>query len=354
MNDVMVLIPALNPPPGLVDYVDSLINHGFRNILVINDGSRAEFDFIFHELTKRKACMIESHAVNLGKGRAIKNGINHLLVNPRYQECCGMVTADSDGQHSVEDVKNVGLAMKENAGTLVLGTRDFNSEQVPPKSRYGNKITRQVFRLLYGKRISDTQTGLRGISREIAHLYIALAGERFSYETNVLIETVRNQAEVTEVPIQTIYFNRNAETHFRPFHDSLTIYALLFRSFFRYTVSSLSSSAIDLGMFYLCVTTGRGIETNLRIVMATIIARGISSWFNYNMNRSFVFSQKGDRNQSAARYYLLVMLQMMCSAYLVVAGYSLLHLPETVVKIFVDMFLFLISFQIQRSYVFQK
>ena len=67
-----------------------------------------------------------------------------FLTLPNLDEYNGVVTADSDGQHRVEDVIKLAKEVEENPDTLILGCRDFDLEQVPPKSKFGNKITMEL------------------------------------------------------------------------------------------------------------------------------------------------------------------------------------------------------------------
>ena len=71
---------------------------------------------------------------------------------------------------------------------LILGVRAFDQENVPAKSQFGNNLTRKVFRTLYKVDISDTQTGLRGIPTDFMKILLDVPGERFEFETRMLIK----------------------------------------------------------------------------------------------------------------------------------------------------------------------
>ena len=75
----VVLIPALNPSETLIDYVQELISSGFERIVVVDDGSAAENQYIFSELNGNDEVFLLHHAKNYGKGRALKNGFNFIL-----------------------------------------------------------------------------------------------------------------------------------------------------------------------------------------------------------------------------------------------------------------------------------
>ncbi len=357
--NVAIIIPALNPDERLIAYVSELQNAGQNHIIVVDDGSSSGKRPVFFRLHEM-GCTVLRNAVNLGKGRTLKNTFNYCLTCSDFQtendpekRIGGVITVDSDGQHTVADVLEIQKALSENADSLVLGVRDFGKDNVPAKSAFGNKMTREAIRLLYGGNITDTQTGLRGISFQLLPLYLDLYGERFEYETNMLIESLRKKVPVKQIEIQTVYENENKGTHFRPVVDSWKIYRLIFGTFFKYTFSSLSSALIDLGLFQLLTMLLGGEGIGIRVWMATIGARIISSLYNYSVNRNIVFKGKQKTGTTLLKYYILCACQMCASAALVYFFCTIAGLPEIVIKIFVDTFLFLLSFQIQRRWIFE-
>lgn len=352
MRHSVILIPSLSPDEKLVPYVEELIGQGFAHIIVVNDGSTKEYDPVFLRL-ESMGCIVLKHAVNYGKGRALKNGFNEFLNRfGQEKEICGIITADSDGQHLVKDVVRMDQKLAEagrNEERLFLGVRDFDQANVPPKSKFGNKITCFFFRLLYGLRISDTQTGLRGITTGGVKNFLALKGERFEYETSMLIAAVRSRIPVEELTIETVYLENNSGTHFRPLQDSVIIYSILLGEFIKYILSSLSASVIDILLFSILAAWIPGTKG---IWIATVLARIVSSLYNYSMNRKVVFASGGDMKRSLWRYYALCAVQGACSAGLVSGFVGLLHVPKTACKVVVDTVLFFVSYQIQRRFVF--
>lgn len=266
----------------------------------------------------------------------------------------GIITADSDGQHLAEDVLGLSNALDEaKVETLFLGSRSFDYDFVPLKSKFGNKLTSGIFRLLYGKKIRDTQTGLRAISKELVWNYLDLSGERFEYEINMLIDAARRHTCVKELPIKTVYINQNSETHFDPIRDSWRIYKVIFSNFFKYVISSLSSSVLDLAAFQFFVWIFSFLQTNIALLVSTVVARIISSLFNFYVNKTVVFQKKSNGKMQLVKYYILCILQMSVSALALVGVHTLFHGKELVEKIVVDGLLFLISYQIQRIWVFK-
>jgi glycosyltransferase involved in cell wall biosynthesis len=220
-----VLVPAWQPDSGLVMLVDALLNAGFGSVVVVDDGSGTCYFDIFEVLRPCSGVVVLTHAVNLGKGRALKTGFNHVLS--AMPDVDAVVTADADGQHRVHDIAAVAMCLLSAEGEVVLGTREFGKE-VPWRNWFGNRVTRFLFGLVAGVRVRDTQTGLRGFSREVLPELLVLGGERYEYEMSVLAYICKRTVPV-ELPIETLYLEGNRSSHFHPLWDSIRIYRVLMR-----------------------------------------------------------------------------------------------------------------------------
>lgn len=354
---VVALIPSLNPDEKLPQTVKGLFAAGFSHVLLIDDGSRQACQPIFEELALLPGCTVLHHEVNKGKGRALKTGFQYYLENFDQTVFAGVVTADADGQHLPEDIYQSALPLLDpkKKYALTLGTRNFDEEQVPFKSRNGNKITTIVFKLLYGKLINDTQTGLRGIANRYLPVCLELKGERFEYEINMLIDAARRKLKMVEVPIQTVYFDNNRETHFHPVKDSIRIYRVMLASFFRFACSGLISFLADQGLFALFEKLIlSGLLAVYSIPLATLVARVLSSLLNYSLNRAYVFESKNTGKEAILRYYILCAVQLVASAACVTLLHTLTKGNASLLKLLVDTVLFLFSYRIQQSWVFKQ
>lgn len=358
--ETVILIPALHPDHLLTDYVDDLVTHGFKHILIVDDGSGPDYAELFDALKRKPGCEVIGYPVNNGKGHALKFGLRFIQAN--YPDAPGVVTADSDGQHTAPDVLKVSIALQEHPDDLIIGSRDFKADNVPKKSRAGNRLTSFFFALLYGKWLPDTQTGLRGFSKDLITFMLDVPGERFEYEMNMLITASGRHIDFQPVAIQTIYIEENRRTHFRPFQDSMQIYIQLFKNFFRYASASGLSTVLDIALFtlldkWLLPLTGISpVQTvlwkiSLQVLLATAIARAVSAFFNYKVNKSFVFQIEKSRG-SLTRYLLLAVLVMATSAGLVSGLHNGLGMDKTLLKAIVDTLLFFINYRLQRSWVF--
>lgn len=349
-----VIIPALNPGEELLDYIRALTARGVKKVILVDDGSAPEYQSVFAAAREIPECDVLVHEVNRGKGRALKDAFSRYRKAGYDRSFNGVITADADGQHTAEDVEKVSRAMDEashdGGRVLVLGEREFGND-VPFRSKFGNSITAVLFRALYHIKLRDTQTGLRGLPNEVIDEFTELDGERYEYEMNMLIRCSEKKIPIKSVTIETIYLEGNKSSHFNPLVDSFKIYRLLLGTFFRYTLSSLSSFLIDIGMFQLLVMLLKPVTGNY-IFASTVGARVISAVYNYTVNRKLVFKSKSTVASSGVRYFVLCVVQMILSALLVSFFYGIIKIPESLVKIVVDTVLFLISYRIQKRFVF--
>jgi len=357
-NRITVVLPSLNPDEKLRLVVEGLTRVGFDDIIIVNDGSDEAHLPNFPSPEEFPNIEILTHEVNRGKGAALKTAFAHFLGTREGR--VGVVTVDGDNQHHPEDVLACAEVLCAIPRNVILGVRDFSGPDVPARSRSGNRITSFVFRVFCGMKISDTQTGLRAIPVEHLSRMLEVEGDRFEYETNMLLELKRGHIKWTEVPIRTVYIEENQTSHFRPIVDSWRIYKLIFK----FMLSSAAGCIVDLGVFWLLALIFGVAQTNLMIYLYTAAARLISSLTNFAINRRVVFRSGGSVGKTLLRYYTLAIPQMLVSAFLVDwVAYGLLHayassdggaLGITVIKAIVDTVLFFISFRIQRDWVFRE
>ena len=357
-----MLIPAYKPDDKLITYVKALAEAGVPKIIVVDDGGGEPFASIFDEVRTVPECTVLVHEVNKGKGRALKTGLSYYLENCTGLD--GVVTGDADGQHTLEDTMNVARLMAQKPQSLILGSRDFDQDDVPPRSKFGNKMTTVVFKLFHGKHVGDTQTGLRGIPNDIIPFFTDIEGERYEYEMNMLIECAERNIEIEEVPIKTVYIDDNSSSHFNVLRDSMRIYWLLSKTFIFYLISGFTAYLIDVLVFWLLSHALPSVkEVNVGgwflTAFATAPARIISSVANFFMNKILVFKKNGDRAKSMLRFVILVVGVWALSTTLVwffanIVFGGVNENIKTVIKMIVDALLVIVTFTMQRIWVFKK
>ncbi|KKI89330.1 hypothetical protein WQ54_25975 [Bacillus sp. SA1-12] len=353
MDKYAIIIPVLNPTENLVEYVHSLLEAGAAQIIVVNDGSKEELTYIFTQLKKMASCTVLTHDKNKGKGRALKTAFSYFLNH--FQDLHGVVTADADGQHSFEDVCKVAKALENKKGELILGVRDFTGTDVPFRSLIGNRFTSLIFQILYGYKLRDTQTGLRGISKSHLPFLLNIKGERYEYEINMLIHSKKMSLSFFELPIQTIYLDHNAGSHFNSFVDSIKIFIKLISGFLHYSYAIILSGIIDIGSFILLASfLLKGLPLEARVFYATLVSRMLSSSFNFYMNRKYVFKAGNHFILSMLKYYVLCFCIIYASYLLITSANLAIGIPVIIAKICADIILGIASYEIQLHWVFKN
>jgi putative flippase GtrA len=353
MRSCAIIIPVLNPTENLIVYVKTLLAEGAAQTIVVNDGSKEELTSIFTELNTIEGCTVLTHEKNKGKGRALKTAFNYFLNHNK--DLNGVITADADGQHSVEDVCKVANALEITKGEIILGVRGFSESNVPVRSYIGNKTTSLIFQLLYGYKLKDTQTGLRGIPKEELAWIMELKGERYEYEINMLIYAKKMHVKISEIPIQTLYFDNNASSHFNSIVDSLKIFRKLISGFLHYSYSTIISGVIDISSFiFLANFLLLGLPLEARVFYATFVSRMLSSSCNFYINRKFVFNNKNKLISSIIKYYLLCFSLIYASYILITSANIYMGANLILAKICTDLILGIVSYELQLHWVFKK
>jgi len=344
---VVLLIPAYKPSASLPELIRSVRDYDSSGIiaavLVVDDGSGPEFGPVFRAAKTEAGAIVISHAVNLGKGAALKSGFNHALL--RWTTASGIVTADADGQHAPRDILRVASELSEHPDQLVLGARKF-TRGVPFRSRFGNTTTRLVFRAFTGLALADTQTGLRGWPRALCLSSLRIPVNGYDVETECMVRA-RSQgslARVREIPIETIYLDGNSSSHFNPLRDSMRIYYV----FLRYCGSSAITAAVDYLAFFLILSRTGSLASSQFGARAFAVL--VSFWLAHRL----VFQSSKSRLRSFLQFMLLVSVMGTISYALITLMRDHLGMGMLAAKILAESALFAGNFTIQREFIFAK
>ena len=344
---MILLIPAYEPTASLVELIRTARTVApLMIVVVVDDGSGAGFDAVFRSAEAEGADVLRYRG-NRGKGFALRAGFQRVLERYRGE---AVVTADSDGQHSITDIMRVADRVTAGAAPIVLGGRRFSGD-VPARSRLGNSVSRLAFRAATGESIHDTQTGLRGFSADTLPWLLTIDGDRFEYELNVLLGAIAEGRPVDEIPISTIYLEHNASSHFRPIVDSVRV----MRPLVRFGAVSFGSFVIDVVVLELLFFISSS------LVLSVVGARVASATANFLANRALVFGAKStgtgsDRRgfvRSALRYLVLAVC-LLAASYASIGALTGLGMPLLAAKILTDVTLYAVSFQVQRTVVFAR
>jgi glycosyltransferase involved in cell wall biosynthesis len=339
-ENLRVIIPAYKPDNILFSLVEELSERKFH-IIVVNDGSGVVYQKLFQSIATLPHTTLLEHACNRGKGEALKTAFN-FIVCQQQDAIKGVITADADGQHTPEDIEKVACQFTDRPDSLILGCRKMN-HQVPFRSRFGNQLTRKVFSVLSGQRVSDTQTGLRGIPATLIPDLLALKSSAYDFELDMLLLAARKKMPIVEIPIRTIYLDDNAGSHFNPIIDSLKIYFV----FLRFIGAGLLCGVLDyLGFLFIYSITGN-------ILFSESVARFIFVLLNFSLNKTLVFKSEAGLFRTLVEYLALVLVNLFLS-YSMIQALNSMGVSVAVSKLVALFILSIFNFAVQRTFIFRN
>jgi glycosyltransferase involved in cell wall biosynthesis len=340
MSTIVFLIPSYQPTALSCELLEGLRKLDSSPIVVVDDGSGSTYRELFQRARRLPGTTVLTNAINLGKGAALKHGMNHILVN--HPDCVGVVTADADGQHAVSDILKVANELRSRPTEAVFGSRDFNRD-VPLRSKIGNTISRYVYRFLIGLELSDTQTGLRGLPRRLMELSLAIRSNRYEFETEQLIAAKSAGFKFGEVSIKTVYIDNNSGSHFNPVLDSFRIYFVLLR----YALSSIATALSDLLVFYILTVNG------MSTLGANMTARAFALWVQFMLLKKYVFKSTAGLPIFGA-YVAYVFFSGYVSS--VMQGQFAEHVIASplLAKIVVEVVIWIFNFMFLRDIIFRR
>ena len=355
-SNAVVIIPALNPPASLVQYVGSLVDCGFSRIVVVNDGSRTDKLPVFMKL-KRLGAVVIDHESNRGQGASLRTGFQYYLEH--FQGASdGVITLNADRQIYPEDAVKIASSLHNEQAmgsfALVVGTRDLNGKLVGDYDYRMGGIMKLLYHMLMGVHLNDPLSGVFGIPDLRIRQCLDIEGDGFAYVTSLTMSF--EKIGFLQVPIEYVQYEEGVERTFRKVADTVRILYTIFKKFILYSITSVSASILDVIMF--SIFTGITFRGNpLGIVYGTICARLISASANYLLTKHFVFHFKSDSAQgttkSAGAFMILSAAQCLCSAFAVSAMKALFGGSAVGFKVLVDMTLFFISYKLQHKYIFK-
>lgn len=341
---MVAVIPAYQPDEKLLGVAESLLKQTDYAVLIVDDGSRESCQPIFAQLEGYDRITVLHHEVNKGKGAAMKTAFRYIQEHMPEEE--GLITIDADGQHLTPDVIRVVNTFREHRDALVTGSRRFTGD-VPFKSMAGNTITRGVFAISTGVRVYDTQTGLRAFATALIPQMLSLQGDRYEYEISQLLYCCRERIPIVEVPIETVYIEDNASSHFHPLRDGWKIYKIILS----FASSSLLSFLFEYVVF---LALSALIEDTLvgKLLISTVVSRVLSSILNYYLNQKMVFEQHN--RTSFVKYVITAVLVYGLHYGLLYLSTFTIGIPRTIGYILVQLIVYPVSFYLQRKFVFIK
>lgn len=342
---IFVIIPAYESDEKLINILQEIKLKTDYAIVVVDDGSSIDKSTIFQKAEEYGKVL--RHLSNLGKGRAIKTALSYIQDNITVDT--GIAVMDSDGQHKVEDMIKVSKGLENNKDNLVIGSRRFPGN-IPARSKFGNTLTKHVFRLATGVKVNDTQTGLRAFSSKQIPFLMKIPGDRYEYEMNMLLESAKSNITITEIPIETVYLDKNNSSHFRVIKDSVRIY----KDIIKFSCASFASFLVDFLIYSIMIWLTKDLVAGTSLFISNITARVISASFNFYINKRYVFDNKDHLLKAAVKYFLLALFILAVNTGLLTILNAYVLKSKLISKIIIEFTLFIFSWSVQRFYIFRR
>ena len=340
----VIIIPAFKPSEDLPAYCAELNNlENLFKIILVNDGSPDSFNRIFDKCSQVDKVHLIHFQHNRGKGAAIKAAVEKTIQYAKKEKIVSIITVDADGQHNLNDVTKLSNEALINPNSLILGVRKFDGE-VPLKSKIGNYLTAKILRVFFAlKTEGDSQTGLRAIPMNLSKKIIEAKGQKYEFETEMLLIAKSQNIHILNIPIDTIYIDNNKLSSFRPFKDSLRIYLVLFK----YGLSSMIAILCEFLIFI-----SFNIFSDFNPFYSNIISRASSIFIHYQLIKIFPFKGRELQNLGSLKYILLAIFNSF------IVGIFLNFQAEgsnlILIKAFFDSILFFMNFLIINFFIFKK
>lgn len=353
MTETYVIIPSYHPTEVLVGLTRSICEKGYH-LIVVDDANGEESRGVLDALDPRT--VILRHDVSRGKGASIKTGLAYvrdcLAALPPLEGGFDRPThtvafMDADGQESPDDLERVLEAARTPEGRyrLTIGVCAFERKKylIP---RIGHAITCGIFRLLVGAKLSHSFTCLRACPAEYVDKLLEVEGDRYEYETNVMVHFARHEAGFNEVSIRD--GEVRPQKNFRVIRDSLRVIGGLLR----FTASSMLSYALEYLSFCFFSVLLRERFPEIGDLYANIISRIIGGTTNYLLNCFIVFKRRPTW-RSASQFAVLSFVTLILNSG-VLYIWKLTPIPSQLCKLLADTMMFFVNYIIQRKLIFTK
>jgi len=335
------LVPAFNPGEVVIDVVKKTLSE-VDHVILVNDGSDARNTEILNQLDKSSADIsLLSHRGNFGKGFAIQSGLN-LALQMGFDH---VIMLDSDGQHDPAEIQLFKDKLAERDCSFIIGTRT-QINKMPLKSKIGNISMSWAFKLITGKKLIDTQSGYRLLSRSFIKTFLASCKPgRYETEMKMLFLAAKTCDSLEQVAIKTIYIDDNRNSKFKPVQDSVRVLS----SFMLFAGVGVLSFLLDYGLFLVLTLWGGSYFLD-----AHIISRIVSSSFNYLANKRYVFNNQSSVASTAFKYLLTALASLLLSSALLYLFVDNWQWSPVWAKPSAELLTFCINFFILKNFVFAE
>lgn len=336
------VIPAYNPGLPIISVISEAIKY-VDFVFLIDDGCNEENKRYIHECSKYQNVKLISWHRNRGKGHALFEGFRESLKHKTDY----IITLDSDGQHNPKEITKFIQHINESEypPDLLIGTRK-EIASMPLKSKIGNIFTVKLFHYIFGRNISDTQSGFRAHSAAfLRDILQNISPGKYETEMKILTRGVKANWKIDSIIIETIYLNRNINTKFRPLIDSCRVLMPLAK----YTAVAISSFCIDYTLFLIL-----SYIFGVYYLSSHIISRIVSSTFNYFTNKKLVFKSRNKTLPEYAKYLIVLFISFLITSLLLYIFVDVIGISKAIAKPIAEITMFFINFLMLNKFVFKN
>lgn len=365
MDKCTIVIPSYNPNVSLTMLIDELLLAGFKDIVIVDDGSNLDdkkVQMAYAYIRDKSECTLIHHGANMGKGAALKTGFKHCLLN-RPKDTL-VITVDDDGQYGAECVKQCleqyesmydDVYREHGEPPVLLGARKFADSGYKIVKRAVNYLCGFIMKYMCFVNVRDVQTGLRLIPHRYLRDLLKVDGHGFDYDINMLPAMKYRNIPYIEVSIQIEQVN-GKYADYNPVGDVLRCLGVMIR----YVFSSLSATALDVVVFYLLLMMFDSgvlpLDKSFGMLYATIIARVISATYNCIVNKKAVFKSDTPMKTIIIRFYIFSLIKAVMSYVMLLGSSYLLGMyadsMTVIIKLVIDLILFFGGYGIQKKWIF--
>ena len=191
-----IIIPAYNEEKSIGNVIDSLKQHNYNNIVVVDDGSKDNT----YRIAKEKGVHALRHIINRGQGAALQTATDYALL----QGANIIVHFDADGQHNPKQIINLIQPIINNEAQATLGSRFLSKQKLPRDRKIILQGAKFIIRLMYGIKLTDVHNGFRAFSRD-AIKKIKIKGDGMEHASEILEQIKKKNIKYKEVPVNIRY-----------------------------------------------------------------------------------------------------------------------------------------------------
>jgi len=198
---ISIILPLYNEENTIRSILENLPSNNSVEIIIIDDNSS---DNSLNEIKKvkiHKNFKVVRHKENRGYGNAIITGIGYASGEV-------IVSMDTDGQHSPDDIFNLIKPIFDGDADYTIGSRYLGTYyyHLPIPTRLGEVLIEKLIQLLFGIRITNNQNGFRAFKKEFIPIFSKAKFLGYAFCTEQILQARLLEYRIIECPIKV--YNR--------------------------------------------------------------------------------------------------------------------------------------------------